>query len=165
MEDSLRSHSASPSIVLTEKEITRFWKKVQKSEVCWEWKRYRNEHGYGVFRFRDTLVLAHRLSFAIHFGSFPINCACHRCDNPACVNPEHLFDGTQQDNIKDMLGKGRFKASPGERNGSAVLSDKDVIWIKFRLEMGELQQSLADEYDVSQATISRIKLGKRLIAW
>ena len=90
--------------------LERFWKKVDKTSTgCWEWKGWRNSDGYGFFRyFNKKEIQAHRFS-AKHIGGMNIDgmVVCHSCDNPGCVNPNHLFPGTQQDNIKDMHKKGR----------------------------------------------------------
>lgn len=89
----------------------RFWRKVQKSDGCWWWISVRNEDGYGQFR-NDELGRmegAHRFSWRLTHGDIPHGmCVLHHCDNPPCVNPDHLFLGTQQDNIADMHAKGRY---------------------------------------------------------
>ncbi len=95
------------------------------------------------------------------FGEIPHNmCVCHNCDNPSCVNPAHLFLGTQVDNIKDMVSKGRGGNHKGENNGRTKLTNDNVISIKYLLSKGIFQKYIALVYNVSQVTISRIKLGK-----
>lgn len=100
--------------------LARFWEKVQKTETCWNWTGYAPK-GYGVFYENRRAVPAHRFSWKIHFG--PIEghvaghpelewCVCHRCDNPRCVNPDHLFLGRDRDNIHDCIAKGRFSRGP-----------------------------------------------------
>ena len=80
-------------------------------DECWEWQGYRNKKNYGVTRIggrNSKAFLAHRLSWTIHFGEIPHGMhVCHKCDNPPCVNPNHLFIGTNQDNIMDRVAKGR----------------------------------------------------------
>lgn len=80
-------------------------------DECWEWQGYRNKKNYGVTRIggrNSKAFLAHRLSWTIHFGEIPHGMhVCHKCDNPSCVNPNHLFIGTNQDNIMDRVAKGR----------------------------------------------------------
>jgi hypothetical protein len=92
----------------------RFWEKVKKSDTndCWEWQSTTNNKGYGTISIKGRSRLAHRFSYEIHNGSIPngLN-VLHRCDNPLCCNPAHLFLGTQRDNIADMVAKGRNRNS------------------------------------------------------
>lgn len=80
---------------------------------CWEWKRALDKMGYGLIHVGPVMEKASRYSWRIHFGEIPPGegyhgtCVCHHCDNPACVNPSHLFLGSMQDNIDDMMAKGR----------------------------------------------------------
>jgi hypothetical protein len=91
--------------------IRRFWDKVEKSDGCWNWKASKNKQGYGRFGIAaGQSVNAHRVSYAIANGPIPIGLfICHVCDNPSCVNPDHLFAGTRQDNIDDMMIKKRSR--------------------------------------------------------
>jgi hypothetical protein len=94
----------------------RFWSKVDKREPddCWEWQAVRNAQGYGIFRVNRRSVVASRYALELATGSpLPSGIfACHRCDNPACVNPAHLFAGTNLDNVRDMIAKGRQRTPP-----------------------------------------------------
>lgn len=98
---------------LTESDIRRFWVKVEiKSEdECWNWTAFKNKQGYGRFGSSSCrCVNAHRVSWTIAFGPIPEgHFVCHRCDNPSCVNPKHLFTGTRQDNVDDMVIKKRSR--------------------------------------------------------
>lgn len=94
-------------------EITaRFWAKVQKTDTCWLWTASKRNKGYGAFAYvqdgRTVHDRAHRFSYRLHIGGIPPGMfVLHRCDTPACVNPNHLFLGTNQDNVTDMMRKGR----------------------------------------------------------
>jgi hypothetical protein len=87
----------------------RFWLRVQKSDGCWTWQGAKGDHGYGHFTADGGVdVSTHRYSYQLHHGEIPPGMViCHRCDNPVCVNPDHLFLGTQRDNVQDMIQKGR----------------------------------------------------------
>ncbi len=86
----------------------RFWDKVNKTDNCWEWNAGLFESGYGAFNFNGNAVTAHRLSYELIFGKITNELhVLHKCDNRKCVNPEHLYLGTQLDNARDMMDRGR----------------------------------------------------------
>ena len=91
----------------------RFWDKVDTSGDCWMWTGFKNGQGYGriyVPGTRNSMMPAHRASFLIHYGPFSrLDLVCHRCDNPSCVRPDHLFLGSTRDNAQDMSSKGRAR--------------------------------------------------------
>lgn len=138
----------------TEEEI--FWDNVDKSGECWVWKGYINESGYGLARLNKNQTRAHRVSWEIHHGKIPEGIfVCHKCDNPPCVNPSHLFLGTNQDNIQDKVNKGRS----GRPN--AKLKPSDIFIIKDLLEMNIPSQEIESLFNVSRQTISGIKFARR----
>lgn len=132
---------------------------------CWEWKRTHNGQGYGELRVAGRMVYAHRLAFELAGGTIPEGLhILHECDNPRCINPEHLTVGTRSKNMRDCHARGRSKIpSPkmhGEANGASKLKASDVSAIRKMLGEGLPQASIAQKFGVSQSNISRIKRGK-----
>jgi hypothetical protein len=135
----------------------------QEKDGCWEYLGAVNEHGYGTVKIKDVTWMAHRLSYRRNVGPIPEGMqVLHRCDNPACINPGHLWLGTHNDNMRDMKRKGRrLGVNTGEENGAAKLTWEDVDEIRARYEAGGIsQEALATEYDVTQTAIYRIVRGK-----
>lgn len=165
----------------------RFWARVNKNGPvpvhrpelgpCWAWTGAAS-HGYGMLLVGDRMCRAHRLSWAIEHGVLPGDmCVCHRCDNPLCVRPDHLFLGTRADNAADMVSKGRWNAkgtrrfmygdqapsrrhpetvARGERAALAKLTEENVRDVfKFR-QQGETHRSIASRFGVSSGTIGFI---------
>ncbi len=94
---------------MTEKEKARFWTKVKTTDYCWEWMAAKNEDGYGVFRHRNE-SLSHRISYQLINGNIDIDDqVLHKCDNPCCVNPDHLWIGNHEKNMQDKIHKGRSR--------------------------------------------------------
>jgi len=151
--------------------MERFWNKVDiKSKYeCWEWIAAISSSGYGSFGFKGKVQLAHRVSYELTNGLIPAGdgyhgiCVCHTCDNKSCVNPNHLFLGTQKENIKDMFKKGRAirGLNRGERAGGAKLKEVDVVNIRAIYKYTKASQNdLANIYSVSQRAVSKIILRK-----
>lgn len=135
----------------------RFWEKVDKrgSDDCWEWTAYRNPRGYGYFHRNGHPVPAHRLSYELCNGPIPEGMfVCHKCDNPPCVNPNHLWLGTNADNTNDRNRKGRNPV--GGHHHAAKLTESQVIEIRQRASSGEKQYELAREFKVARSLISLI---------
>lgn len=125
---------------------------------CWLWAgSQRKKTGYGGFKYNGKMVLAHRMSFLIYKGDFNKSLSvCHSCDNTACVNPEHLFLGTHQDNMTDMKLKGRFKSFSGSSNSNSKLTEDKVKCILSLLRIGVKQTVLAKIHGVKKGTIQSI---------
>lgn len=144
----------------------RFWKKVEKTSDCWNWVGCKDAKGYGeigVGGKRGT-AFAHRVSFELHNGQIPVGLhVLHRCDNPSCVRPDHLFLGTHSDNMQDMWEKGRGRCDGAGRRGSANgnhrLTEPQVIEIRSRVSSGATRRGLAREFNVSKTLISLIANG------
>lgn len=133
----------------------RFFRFVDK-QGCWNWTGCKNAHGYGRVGLQGKVILAHRVSYELHYGLVGNNCVLHRCDNTSCVNPEHLFLGTQADNMKDMSRKGRhaFGERPrGSGHGMSKLTEPDVVSIRELRESGVTFAALAKRFKVSVGTI------------
>lgn len=131
---------------------------------CWLWTGSDDGNGYGRIKFMSTMLAAHRASYAIHHLVNPKELlVCHHCDTPQCINPEHLFLGTDADNCADKMRKGRHKAAPchrGEANPSAKLTVTQVDAIKALIRNGWTNTAIAERYGVHHATISTIRRGK-----
>lgn len=136
----------------------RFWPKVDTSsgpDLCWPWMGKSDPNGYGYFE-AEGYRGAHRVSYFLAYGAIPDGMfVCHRCDNPPCVNPGHLFLGTQADNMSDMWRKGRG-ASPFHARPLAKLTEEDVREIRRVVRSGVPQSEMAAKYGVSRPTISNL---------
>jgi len=139
----------------------RFWAKVEKGkgDECWEWMGWKQNRGYGQVTRGCKLVLTHRYSWQLAYGAIPEDkCVLHKCDNRACVRPDHLFLGTLADNARDAAEKGRM--SRGEERPCAKLSEEEVLEIRKRFASGKfLQRELGLEFGVNQPTIGEIVRG------
>lgn len=139
-----------------------FWKYAipGNSNECWTWQGYIGERGYGQLKFKCATQLAHRVSWIVHFGPIPNDLnVLHKCDNPPCWNPEHLFLGTNLDNIIDKVNKGRQAHS--EKHGRAKLANSQIPIIYELKQSGLSDAEIAERFDVSRVTIYNIVLGKK----
>jgi len=149
---------------LTKNDETRFWSKVGRSgpAECWLWmaSRTHNSMGYGLFRIGGHLLRAHRVAWMISRGAIPSGlCVLHRCDNPGCCNPSHLFVGTQRDNMEDMTRKGRRVR--GADHPKSKLTSRQVCQIRLLYHSGNLNQyELAKRFGLSQPCVGRIVRGE-----
>ena len=155
----------------------RFWSKTETSTEhfyngtpCIDWVGGGHGGGYGSFRFNGIPRLAHRVSYQLNNGTIPQGlCVLHHCDRRCCVNPDHLFIGTNKDNVDDRVTKGRSSRPFGSSNGRAVLTEDIVLIIKQFLHRHPLRTGraggqcffLARWFGVSRAAISKINTGKR----
>lgn len=150
-----RANMATPKLTAEQ----RFWSKVQVAgpDECWLWTGAKNR-GHGCINFDGRSQGTHRVSWQIHFGPIPVGdrrhdtCICHHCDVRACVNPAHLFLGTQRDNILDRDAKGRRGASKGpagERSGAAKLTEVLVREIFSLSGSGYTQAEIGKRYGIT----------------
>jgi hypothetical protein len=158
--------------------LARFWSKVDSSnpDGCWLWLGHKTKRGYGLFSYQGRETTAHRVALilsGVELGGLE---AAHRCDNPPCVRPSHLFPATHLENQQDMARKGRAASGdrsgmrhpnrhthpgasqPGEKNAQAKLTEDQVRFIRASSEPGI---DLARRYGVQQSQISRIRKGQR----
>lgn len=138
----------------------RFWRKVTKGDGCWLWSGSRHPNGHGYAYLDGRVTYAHRVAWMLTRGSIPdgIN-VCHKCDNPPCVNPDHLFLGTQADNMRDSAEKGRAAAGALKRS---KLTPALVREVRTLLRAGWTQQKIADRLGtVTRSAIGLINQGRR----
>lgn len=135
----------------------RFWQKVQKGPDCWLWTACVDRKGYGMLG-KAPIKAAHRLSYLLAYGDPGDRHVCHRCDTPACVRPEHLFLGTDADNLADMAAKGR--SAWGEKNHHAKLTSDDVQEIRRLKRLGRLHRDIASQFGITLSTVSDITRGR-----
>ena len=136
--------------------MKRFWDKVKKGLGCWEWQAYLRSDGYGWFNFKGKPALAHRVAWTLACGEIPEGqCVLHHCDNTRCCRPDHLFLGTQADNLADMGRKNRRPV--GEAHWRAKLTRKDVSTIRRLYLLGRATQAdLAKRYGIVPQAVSLI---------
>lgn len=156
--------------LVTQKESERFHNNVDIDLIggCWIWtggkslsRRVGKNAYYGYVNFFGKLMSAHRASWILHYGEIPDEmCVCHKCDNPICCNPEHLFLGTDKENIADKISKGRQNLPRGESHHGAILKEQNVVKIKDMLLKGKKSSELAKQFGVSENCIYNIKYGR-----
>ncbi len=141
----------------------RFWPKVAmttpEDDYCWTWMGGRSARGYGCFYWDGQQSSAHRAAWVLTYGPIPKGMVvAHRCDNPSCVRPTHLFAGSQLENVQDMDRKGRRRSvSPrGEERTARKLSEAQVVAIRDSHRAGISTVVLGREYGVNPTTVQRI---------
>jgi hypothetical protein len=146
-------------------DMERFWSKVAKSDGCWLWAASLDKRGYGQFAAgsrttRDRRIAkAHRLAWEYTFGPIPDGMhVCHRCDVRHCVNPAHLFLGTNSDNIADRVAKGR--SPQGESRWNAKLTEGDVRECVRMFDSGAGDTEVARRFRVRRETVRQIRRGR-----
>ena len=142
---------------------SRFWSKVSKTHKCWLWMATKDKDGYGQFQVDGKARRAHRVS-ALWAGIISDisdgSVVCHSCDNPSCVNPDHLWRGTRAQNNADRSKKGRDARQKGSAHGMSKLTEQDVRYIKIFLAAGAKQRVIARNFGVSRSAIATINAGK-----
>ncbi len=154
-----------PQSVLSPDFKAAFWARVKVTAGCWEWQGKPGGRGYGRMRKpgRGAQLRAHRLAYFLHHEVDPGDMlVCHSCDNPMCVRPDHLFLGTDADNMADKARKGRNRTVPqgGERNNNAKLTEAQVRDVMARIMAGETNTAISAGLPVSHAVISSIRTGR-----
>lgn len=147
----------------------RFWAKVDRTTTpdgCWPWTGSHNKAGYGIImrggKGGGRSIHSSHAAYELQVGPLPEgHDVLHHCDNPPCVRGSHLFTGTDIDNIRDMMAKGRNVSLPGEANGYAKLTDAEVLLIRQQRLKGILLKDVARTFNVSMATISLIARRER----
>ena len=169
----------------------KFWSRVKKSNGCWEWIGLILNTGYGQISWKGKDWSAHRVAWILTNGEIPPGLyICHKCDNRKCVRPDHLFAGTQRENIDDMVAKGRslkgdrnparrhpermprgenhglrknpMRAARGTKNGNSRLSEADVLSLRADRKLGLTYDALASKYEIDRTTVMQIA---RRITW
>ncbi len=143
-------------------EMCKFLSQIEKNN-CWIWKGGLGRHGYAQHRMNNTPIVAYRAAWILFKGEIPKGiCVCHRCDNKKCVNPDHLFLGTQSDNMKDMLEKGRRRKDlKGQDVPHSRLKDKDIKDI-FEMRKNRYKiREIAEVFKVHKTHIGKILQRKK----
>lgn len=141
----------SGMVLITLPGIIRFFGSIEKTKECWLWKRGKDKAGYGKITINKFPVGAHVISYLLYNGAIPdMLHVCHSCDNPQCVNPEHLWLGTHQDNMKDRDKKGRGSTA------RAKLCMDEAQEIRKCVKLGATHKEMAGRFGVISATINSI---------
>jgi len=137
---------------------------IDEETGCWNWKMSTASHGYGNTKYvGTTLCCAHRLSYHVYKGEIGTYHVLHTCDNRKCCNPEHLYLGTDKENTRDRVLRGRIRngGNKGEEIGTSKVTEQQVREIKIRLKNGETPYQIAKNYPIGKDAIYHIKWGRR----
>lgn len=130
---------------------------------CWEWNGRRDDKGYGQLDYAGTSLGAHRASYIVFKGAIDDGLfVCHSCDNPPCMNPEHLWLGTNKENLRDMASKNRGGIAKGERNGFSKLDEESVRVIRRLRSEGKSLREIGSLFNVTEACVSQVA---RRVSW
>lgn len=146
---------------MTPEQIARFWAKVDKSDACWVWRGAQNGRGYGAVGVNGRMQGAHRIAYTLTYGPIPAGLlVCHRCDNPPCVRPEHLFIGTYKDNTQDAWLKGRPLGKPRGTQGPSKITFAAAQEIRALHAAGVSGMELSRRYGVKPSVVYPLLAGK-----
>jgi hypothetical protein len=155
---------------LTNIQIKRFWGYVDipnqliNKNKCWLWSKYKDICGYGKFVLGGKTYNSHRIAYMLANPNWnQTTYVCHKCDNPQCCNPNHLFAGTAKDNVidRDKKGRGKLPNQAGSNHSRTKLTEKDIIAIRNKYAKGIKQGIIAQQYNIVPCQISRIVNHKR----
>ena len=136
---------------------------IRGPDECWEWQASCHTSGYGRFKIASHVtMMANRVSLVLHTGEDRTDLmALHRCDNPPCCNPHHLYWGTHSDNMQDMHRRGRYpdRDQSGVNNGAAKIDERQLALIVTRLQEGWNNKQIAEDLPIGHAMVSKIRLG------
>jgi hypothetical protein len=148
----------APPLISIEQKLLRY---AVSENGCWNWVATKDRDGYGLLtHHRGKQIRAHRASYEFHVAKIPVGLlVCHSCDNPSCINPNHLFVGTSKENTRDMLDKNRRPVLRGERHPNAKLTNVQVTQIKQLRSENRLLKDIANQFNISFQTVSSITKG------
>ena len=142
----------------------RFYKFIEQTPDCWLWQGSKDKNGYGYFKDKKTYK-AHRYSYLLHKGDVGLYHVLHKCDNPSCVNPDHLFLGTNKDNMIDKVNKQRqshhSRPMRGHQNPNKTITLKEALYIKEQRGK-QTGVALAKQFNITPTQVSRIQ---RQLSW
>ena len=144
---------------LSEERLRFFWSRIQKTDTCWFWFASKDDSGYGQMQIDGYPYSTHKISLFLHTGKQATLFVLHSCNNPSCVNPQHLYEGTNKENMDYASACGRLQRPRGELNHKARLTNEQVATIRQR-GLIEKARGLAREYGVTHTMINDILHGR-----